>query len=147
MPDLTDQSGGLSNRSYFNFVRWGTGVGDGGAARPAFDRRLTVDLNKQPSPPPPPPPSTRANTHVDARQPPPQTPNPPSYINWKVAARHVTDPAARTALCRRVGELLLPVVAPGEAEALRREAAQARGGGLQGAAPAALATRLGGRHA
>ncbi|GBF88207.1 hypothetical protein Rsub_00919 [Raphidocelis subcapitata] len=85
VPDLSDESGGLSNRSYFNFV---------------------------------------------------------SYINWKVAARHVTDPAQRSALCRRVGELLLPVVAPGEAEALRREAAGARGGVASEAAVAASLQRL-----
>jgi hypothetical protein len=40
----------------------------------------------------------------------------------------VASPQQRTALCRRVGELLLPQVAPGEAEALRREAARSPGG-------------------
>jgi hypothetical protein len=45
-----------------------------------------------------------------------------------VAARRVTDPVRRTALCRRAGELLLPAVAPGALEDLKAAAARGRGG-------------------
>jgi hypothetical protein len=51
-----------------------------------------------------------------------------SYVGWKVAARHVASPEARSALCARVGELLLAEVAPGEADGLRRAAARAKAG-------------------
>ncbi|KAI8462490.1 MAG: hypothetical protein J3K34DRAFT_448048 [Monoraphidium minutum] len=85
LPDLSDSSGGLANRAYFNFV---------------------------------------------------------SYIGWKVAARHAATPEQRTALCRRVGELLLPQVAPGELEALRAEAARSPNGAVSEAAAARAVSRL-----
>lgn len=85
VPDLSDESGGLSNRTYFNFL---------------------------------------------------------SYISWKVAARHVQGPEQRTALCRRVGQLLLPSVAPGEAERLKKDALASPGGVASNAAAAEAVQRL-----
>lgn len=45
----------------------------------------------------------------------------------------MVDSGQRTALCRRVGELLLPLIAPGEVEGMRAEARKSprgKGGGM-----------------